>query len=314
MGDESEQDSDECPTPEDYDSWLKTIRQPANDTEESHCYVSRRHKTRFPRRNFPATVLEAKTVIVTCGMNNFESSSYSNTKSKKFRNHLGERRIEADHFSTYPEDKRIFLESFKEVYPELCKDRYIYICDCTKFDNPDHDKDLRSHLGFHPTTFKSIVDSDKFTTVNEPLRNLKAHRKNLCINVCKSGRHRSVGNGTGQQEIVQDQLYGPVRWTVQDPATTVQLVHLQKDTHWDKMCNYTGQICALCDPTISQNKHNMRRAYELLKPLIPTPSNPSKAVAKTVSAPLPFLSPVTPAFAAAFGGLEGVGIKGLSNS
>ena len=75
---------------------------------------------------------------------------------------------------------------------------------------------------------------------------------------------------------MQDQLYGPLSAN-HAPATTVQLVHLQKDTHWDNMCDYTGQICALCDPTISQNKHNMRRAYELLKPLIPTTANPPKA-------------------------------------
>jgi len=289
LEDESEQDNDEWPTQEEFDSWLKATKQPANDTEESHCYVNtRKHRTKVPKKNFPAKILEAQTVIVTCGMNNFEFSSYSNSKSKKFRSHIGDRRVEIGHFGIYPEDERIFLESFKEVYPELCKDRNIYLCDCTKFDNPDHDKDLRSHLGFHPTTFTSIVDSDQFLIVNEPLCNLKADEKNLCINVCKSGRHRSVGNGTGQQEIVQDQLYGPVSAS-STPATTVQLVHLQKDTHWDKMCNYTGRICALCDPANSQNKHNMRRAYGLLKSLIPTPSKPAKASATTS---LPLLPPV----------------------
>ena len=105
---DSESDNDKWPTQEEFDSWLKTTRQLAKDAEESHCYVSRRHRTRFPRRNFPAAVLEAKTVIVTCGMKNFEFSSYSNATSKKFRSHLSDRRVEVDHFARYPEDKRIF--------------------------------------------------------------------------------------------------------------------------------------------------------------------------------------------------------------
>ena len=47
----------------------------------------------------------------------------------------------------------------------------------------------------------------------------------------------------------------------------------------------------------------MRRAYELLKSLIPTPSNPSKAAA---TAPLPFLSPVMPVFGHASGSSGGI--------
>ena len=53
----SEQDSDEWPTQEESDSWMKKNRQQAKDAEESHCYVSTRRKTRFPRRNYPAAVL-----------------------------------------------------------------------------------------------------------------------------------------------------------------------------------------------------------------------------------------------------------------
>ena len=135
------------------------------------------------------------------------------------------------------------------------------------------------------------MESDEFTTVNEPLRNLKADRKSLCINVCKSGRHRSVGNGTGQQEIVQDQLYGPVSAN-HTPATRVQLLHLQADSHWDKMCDNTGQICALCNPTIPQNKRNLQRAYDMLKPLIPSQA---KLAPKAASTSIPFQSSGMPA-------------------
>ena len=120
LEDESEQDNDAWPTQDECDSWLKTNKQPVNDTEESHCYVSCRHNTRFPRKNFPAKVLEAQTVIVTCGMKNFEFSSYSNSRSRKFRNHLGDRKVHVDHFrkpkQEHFKDKEIFSESFKRAY------------------------------------------------------------------------------------------------------------------------------------------------------------------------------------------------------
>ena len=75
LGEEAVHDDDEWPTQQEFESWLKAAKQPAEATAESHCYVSRRHKPQYPRRNFPAIVLEAQTVIVTCGMNNFEFSS-----------------------------------------------------------------------------------------------------------------------------------------------------------------------------------------------------------------------------------------------
>jgi len=157
-------------------------------------------------------VLDANTVIVSCGMTNYESTVYTNGRHQTFRKHLGDRKVEVDHFRKpkpgRPNDEKIFLESFKYNYPELCQGRDIYIVDCTGFENPDHDPKLRSHLGYHPTTLKSIVESPKFAIINKPLRNLKPHRRNLVIDVCKSGRHRSVGNGTGQKAAVQDQLYG----------------------------------------------------------------------------------------------------------
>ena len=121
-----------------------------------------------------------------------------------------------------------------------------------------------------------------FTIVNKPLRNLKASKKQLCIDVCKSGRHRSVANGTAQRQIVQDQLYGPESAN-HTPANKVRLLHLQAHSHWNRLCDDTGQPCALCDPTIPQNRRNMQNAYELLKPLIPLQT---RTVPKAVFAPI----------------------------
>ena len=66
-----------------------------DDNYDSHGYVaSRRHKT----RKFPAATLEANTVIVSCGMLNFEQSVYANGSSKEFHRHFGERKVETAHF------------------------------------------------------------------------------------------------------------------------------------------------------------------------------------------------------------------------
>ena len=135
--------------------------EPDETTTEQHCYVSRRQ--RQPIRPIPPFVLDANTVIVSCGMTNFESTVYTDGKQLKFRTHLGDRKVEVDHFrkpkKEYRDDVKIFSESFKNNYPTLCQGRDIYIIDCTGFDSPEHDLRLRSHTGNHPTILKSIVES-----------------------------------------------------------------------------------------------------------------------------------------------------------
>ena len=220
--------------------------------------------------------LDANTVIVSCGMTNFESTVYTDGKQQKFRTHLANRKVEVDHFRkpkrAYRDDVKIFSESFKANYPTLCLGRDVYIIDCNGFDSLEHDLLLRSHTGNHPTILKGIVESQKFAVINETLRELKPFRKQLVINVCTSGRHQSVGNASGQKAVVQDQLYGVN--ANQRPDATVQLLHLQADSHWERLCGTTGNTeCSLCDTSIRQNRQNMQRAYGLLKHMIKPPFN-----------------------------------------
>ena len=169
--------------------------EPDETTTEQHCYVSRRQRVPTnamgqPIQPIPQQVLDASTVIVSCGMKNFESTVYTDGKQQKFRTHLGKRTVDADHFrkpkKEYRDDAEIFSKSFKDNYPTLCQGRDIYIIDCTGFDSPEHDLRLRSHTGNHPTILKSIVESQKFTIINTVVRELKPFRKNLVINVCTS--------------------------------------------------------------------------------------------------------------------------------
>ena len=246
---------------------------PAETNAESHCYVSRRQ--RQVKQPIPQIALDANTVIVSCGMTNYESTVYTDGRHQQFRQHLGDRKVNVNHFRNpkqeHFKDKEIFLESFKKNYPELSQGRDIHLVDCTGFDILSLDSRLKLHTGNHPAILKSIVESQKFTIINQPVRDLMPFRKNLIINVCKYGRQESVGNATAQKAVVQDQLYGVN--ANQRPETTVQLLYLQADSHWDDLCDNTGDICSLCDPSIRQNRNNMQRSYGLLKHMIPSPFN-----------------------------------------
>jgi len=71
--------------------------------------------------------LKSDTVIVSCGMMNFESSAYANGSSYEFKEWQGDRRISAGHFTKFPKAKEIFLRSFKKNYPDLVAGRNIIV-------------------------------------------------------------------------------------------------------------------------------------------------------------------------------------------
>jgi len=152
-----------------------------------------------------------------------------------------------------------FLKSFKENYPSLCKERRIVVIDCTKFSDPDHDKSLRSHKGTHYRTFQQIVNSKEFEEVNKPLSCLSTRKKNLVINVCKSGRHRSVANTEAQLEIIKTRLHGNRKGSVKG-------INLQNPTHWTKLC---ASDCSKCDVTADSHQKTAAKAKKLLKHLVP---------------------------------------------
>ena len=60
--------------------------------------------------------------------------------------------------------------------------------DCRKFDDPDCDKSLRTHVGRNPKGYHELhrrlyEDMSRYLS-----------RKNIVIKICKSGRYRSVAN------------------------------------------------------------------------------------------------------------------------
>ena len=58
---------------------------------------------------FPEHILEAKTVVVSCGMTNFEDSNCANGKSNEFAEWNRGYRIERGHLNKYPVGKEKFL-------------------------------------------------------------------------------------------------------------------------------------------------------------------------------------------------------------
>ena len=98
--------------------------------------------------------------------------------------------------------------SFEKNYPELCKERKIIVIDCTVITNPDHDKSLRDHLGTHPQTWAQVIGHKDFVPSNAGLARLSTTGNNLVINICKSGRHRSLASSNSQKDVIKDNMYG----------------------------------------------------------------------------------------------------------
>ena len=255
-----------------------------NDNHEPEEHCSFAATRRYPPKKFPREILAAETIIVSCGVTNFEQSAYSQQKSTEFGKWLNPRGRKYNPTEPgilgRPGAKGMFKKSFCENFPDLVKGRDVFLVDCTELNDPEHDKSLRSHLGTHPETLKNIVESDKFPEVNRPLRGLTSRKKNLIGNVCRSGRHRSVGNLEAQSEAVCMNLYD-------GEEERIQKVHLQADSHWDRVCGFQ---CPVCAPKGPDNRETLKTAFDILKKIIPvnfgsrsTTHRPRRQDAETVS-------------------------------
>jgi len=203
------------------------------DEQENRGYVATNRCKKFLKET-----LNADTIIVSCGMLNFEAPNYANGSSTEFIDWQGNAKVTPSYFERYPEARKKFLRSFEKNYPELVADRNVILSGCTTFVDPGHDRSLRSHLGTHHESFRKILDSKNFTKVNEPLKDLRKDMKNLVIDVCKSGRHRSFALNTAQIDAIKVNLYND------DETSVIDSIDLQAETHWGRLC---GSDCPHCD-------------------------------------------------------------------
>ena len=140
-------------------------------------------------REFPKSVLQADTIIVSCGLANFERTSWSTHRRHEFCVFYEELDTGADY------DK--FVGSFEDNYPGMWNGHSIWMIDCRKFDDPGRDKSLRNHIGRNPRIMKSIMESKNYHELQRRLYYRMPRffsRKNIVIMICRSGRHRSVEN------------------------------------------------------------------------------------------------------------------------
>ena len=99
----------------------------------------------------PRNVLQADTIVVSCGLANFEQSSWSTHRRHEFWGTHEELRTN--------EEYNKFVHSFKDNYPGICKEHSTWTIDCRRFDDPDNDRSMRKHIGRNSKIMKSILES-----------------------------------------------------------------------------------------------------------------------------------------------------------
>ena len=213
---------------------------------------------------FTKHVLDARSIVVSCGINNCVYSNYSNKSCREFSNWQRQKCrnvVKADHLSERNTGARErFLRSFRKNFPSLCEGRNIQVVDCTAFRNPGDDETGRRHTGAHPDIMHNVYTHKLFRQVHSDLRKMTPTGKNLVIIVCRSGRHRSVASAIACSDVIRERMYN-------GEQGTVRAVHLQQDTHWNRLCH---QACRECDLKNIRREKMMRLARNILNDIVPT--------------------------------------------
>ena len=99
-------------------------------------------------------MLEADTIIVSCGLINVERTSWSTQGTHKFgRSH--------DELATAAHNDE-FDESFEGNFPGVCDGRSVWMVHCRKLDGSDQNKNLEMHVGRNSRIMKSILGSKDY--------------------------------------------------------------------------------------------------------------------------------------------------------
>ena len=244
---------------------------------------------RQAREPFRPYELEAATLCVSLGLTNFEESTYSTMESFLVWDHLGAlslrkgqkgkakgkgkdkgkkgkpRRVNPKdmckpgimtpgHHNYDRELSERFYASLQINFPEICDGRNIAIIDATEIDDPDHDLELRNHTGRHHMTLERVLNNENLLRVNHPLRGLSSNRKNLVVNICRSGRHRSVALNVLQPEVICHNLYD-------NNDMKVCTIDLHEKSDWGHLC---PRGCLECSHKHPAKNDILRRAFNVL--------------------------------------------------
>ena len=169
-------------------------------------------------RKFSRSVLQADMIVVSCGLTNFERTSWSTRRRHEFWGSYEELDTGADY------DK--FVDRFEDNYPEMRNGRSTWMTVCSKFDDPDSNMSLRKHIGRNPRIMRSIMESKNYYELHSRLYHGISRffsSKNIVIMICRSGRHRSVANA----DLWSNTLARYMRH-----QHSVSLLHLSEQDFW----------------------------------------------------------------------------------
>ena len=134
----------------------------------------------------------------------------------------------------------------EDNYPGVCDGRSVWMIDCRKLDDPEHDVKPGIHVGRNPRIMRSILGSKDYHELHSRLyegisRFLSI--KNVVIMICESGRHRSVANS----ELWSSTLSRYGRF-----LHSVSLIHLSEHDFWKDTC--AGK-CSECNKQSTKTFH-----------------------------------------------------------
>ena len=174
-------------------------------------------------------VLQADTIVVSCGLANFEQSAWSTHRRHEFWGTHEELHTKKDF------DK--FVRSLKDNDPGMSDGRSTRRIDCRKFDDPDNDRSLRKHIGRNPRITKSILENFHalHSRLYDGMRWFFSSR-DIVIMTCRSGRRCSVANA----ELWSNTLT-PLRSRHQH---SVSLLHLSELDFWEDTCAGNCSECS----------------------------------------------------------------------
>ena len=161
----------------------------ARDSDQTNSLVCFTHAMVNARGcETPRNVLQAVTVVVSCGLVNLEQSSWSTHRRHEFWGTHEELHTKEVY------DK--FVRSFKDNYLGICKDRSMCMTDGRKFDDPDNDRSMRKHIGPEPEDHEVHVGIREYHVHDRLYEGMYRFftNNNIVIMICRSGRHRSVAN------------------------------------------------------------------------------------------------------------------------
>ena len=189
----------------------------------------------------PRSVLQADTIVVSCGLANFEQSSWSTHRRHEFWAMHEELHTKEDY------DK--FVRNFKDNNPAESS-TIPTTTDCSN----SEDHEVHSGIRELPRAAQSSYDGMHWFFSS----------KNIVIMICRSGRHRSVANA---------ELWSNTLTRCRRHEHSVSLLHLSELNFWENTCARNCSECSKQSLRVFQAHDDQVQAESLRRVLVPDSSD-----------------------------------------